>query len=145
MRAVLEGFSSALHHVVTRPTVGLALLVVMAVRFCFGLCTLVVLLLFQKYFTEDVGILRTGPTGIAEVLAVGAIGVFLGALVTAARSGASAAPATWSSCSVSRRVATLALGGQFTIDHHAGRDVRRRLHLPVQQDLHGLRGAGRLR
>ncbi len=83
LRAVLEGFGSALGHVVSRPTVGVAVLVVMAVRFCFGLCTLVVLLLFQKYFTENVGILRTGPTGIAELLAVGALGIFLGALVTA--------------------------------------------------------------
>ena len=81
--AVLEGLASGLHHVWQRPTVGLAILVVMVVRFCFGMCTLVVLLLFQKYFTEGFGILRTGATGIAEVLAVGAIGVFAGALVTA--------------------------------------------------------------
>ena len=66
-----------------RPTVGLAVLVVMTVRFCFGLCTMVVLLLFQKYFTEGTGLLRPGPTGIAEVLAVGALGVFGGAVVTA--------------------------------------------------------------
>lgn len=81
--AVLEGFTSALHHVWRRPTVGMAILVVMAIRFCFGLCTMVVLLLFQKYFTEDTWILRTGATGIAEVLAVGALGVFIGAVVTA--------------------------------------------------------------
>ena len=83
MRAVLQGFASGLHHVVQRPTVGLAVLVVMAVRFSFGLCTMVVLLLFQKYFTEGMWVLRPGPTGIAEVLAVGAIGVFGGAVVTA--------------------------------------------------------------
>ena len=81
--AVLEGLTSALRHVWQRPTVGLAILVVMAVRFCFGICTLVVLLLFQKHFTEGTGILATGATGIAEVLAVGAFGVFAGALVTA--------------------------------------------------------------
>ncbi len=81
--AVLEGLTSALHHVWQRPTVGLAILVVMAVRFCFGICTLVVLLLFQKYFTEGSGILATGTTGIAEVLAVAALGVFAGAVVTA--------------------------------------------------------------
>ncbi|MGS0688222.1 MFS transporter [Nakamurella sp. GG22] len=81
--AVLEGLTSALHHVWQRPTVGLAIVVVMVVRFCFGICTLVVLLLFQKYFTEGFGILATGATGIAEVLAVGALGVFAGALVTA--------------------------------------------------------------
>ena len=66
-----------------RPTVGAAILVVMAVRFCFGLCTLGVLLLFQKYFTESVWIFRTGAPGIAEVLAVGALGIFSGAVVTA--------------------------------------------------------------
>jgi MFS family permease len=81
--AVLEGLTSALHHVWKRPTVGLAILVVMAIRFCFGLCTMVVLLLFQKYFVQDSGFLRTGATGIAEVLAVGAIGVFTGAVFTA--------------------------------------------------------------
>ncbi|ACV81659.1 major facilitator superfamily MFS_1 [Nakamurella multipartita DSM 44233] len=83
MRAVLQGFASGLHHVIARPTVGLAVLVVMAVRFCFGLCTMVVLLLFQKHFTEGMWVLRPGPTGIAEVLAVGALGVFGGAVVTA--------------------------------------------------------------
>ncbi len=83
VRAVLQGFASGLHHVRQRPTVGLAVLVVMAVRFCFGMCTMVVLLLFQKYFTEGMGFLRPGPAGIAEVLAAGAIGVFSGAVVTA--------------------------------------------------------------
>jgi MFS family permease len=47
------------------------------------MCTLVVLLLFQKYFTESNGVFRTGAAGIAEVLAVGAIGIFSGAVVTA--------------------------------------------------------------
>lgn len=83
VRAVLQGFASGLHHVVQRPTVGLAVLVVMAVRFNFGMCTMVVLLLFQKYFTEPLWVLRPGPAGIAEVLAVGALGVFSGAVVTA--------------------------------------------------------------
>ena len=83
LKAVLQGLTSALHHVWQRPTVGIAVLVVMAVRFCFGMCTLVVLLLFQKHFTENMWLLRTGATGIAEVLAVGALGVFIGAVVTA--------------------------------------------------------------
>jgi MFS family permease len=83
LKAVLQGFASGLHHVLARPTVGLAVLVVMVVRFCFGLCTLIVLLLFQKHFTEGMWLLRTGASGIAEVLAVGAIGVFSGAVVTA--------------------------------------------------------------
>ncbi|MBC7671718.1 MAG: glycosyltransferase family 4 protein, partial [Polaromonas sp.] len=36
------------------------------------LCFLIVLLLFQKYFTHSSGLIRTGASGIAEVLAVGA-------------------------------------------------------------------------
>lgn len=83
LRAVLQGFSSGLRHIVQRPTVGLAVVVVMIVRFGFGLCTMVVLLLFQHYFTESQGVLRTGPSGIAEVLGFGALGVFLGAVITA--------------------------------------------------------------
>lgn len=83
LKAVLAGFWGGLSHILRRPTVGLAVLVVMAVRFCFGLSTMVVLLLYQKYFTESQGLLRAGPAGIAEVLAAGAAGVFLGAVMTA--------------------------------------------------------------
>lgn len=83
IKAVLQGFGAALHHVRQRPQVGLAIGVIMLVRFCFGMCTLVILLLFQHSFTESSGLLRTGLAGIAEVLAVGALGLFLGALITA--------------------------------------------------------------
>ena len=61
------------------------------------------------------GILRTGPTGIAEVLAVGAIGVFLGALVTA-RAVRRLGRTRWLvGLLCFAGVATLALGGQFTM------------------------------
>ncbi|MBM9468951.1 MFS transporter [Nakamurella leprariae] len=83
VRAVLDGFHSALKHVLQRPTVGTNILLIVLVRFCFGLCTLVVLLLFQHTFTTNSGIFRSGLAGIAEVLAVGAVGLFLGAVVTA--------------------------------------------------------------
>ena len=115
LRAVLQGFASGLHHVIARPTVGSAVLVVMAVRFNFGMCTMVVLLLFQKYFTEPLWILRPGPAGIAEVLAVGAIGVFSGAVVTAPvvrRLGRT----RWLVILLSvAAVAVLIFGSQFTI------------------------------
>jgi MFS family permease len=83
LKAVLEGFSSAVRHVRQRPQVAVNILLIMVVRFCFGLATLVVLLLFQHTFTENSGILRSGLAGIAEVLAVGAVGLFLGAVTTA--------------------------------------------------------------
>ena len=83
VRAILQGFTSALHHIRRRPTIGFAITVVMAVRFGFGLCTLIVLLLFRNYFTVSTPLLRTGATGIGEVLGVGAVGVLAGAVITA--------------------------------------------------------------
>ena len=42
----------------------------MAVGCGFGLCALLVLLLFRNYFTVSTSLLRTGVPGIGEVLAV---------------------------------------------------------------------------
>ena len=81
--AVLQGFAGGFHHIMARPTVRLAIGMVVLVRFCFGLSTLIVLLLFQHHFTEHVGVLRPGVQGIGEVLVVSAIGLFLGAVTTA--------------------------------------------------------------
>ncbi len=80
--AVLEGFAAGFHHAVRRPTVGLAISLVVVVRFAFGLATLLILLLYQHHFTESNGILLAGLNGIAEVLAAISIGLFLGAVVT---------------------------------------------------------------
>ncbi|GGL96828.1 MFS transporter [Nakamurella endophytica] len=83
LRAVLEGFAAGMRQLVRRPSAGLSVLMVVLVRFCFGLSTLVVLLLFQHHFTEHHGIFRSGIAGIAEVLGVSAVGLFLGAVATA--------------------------------------------------------------
>jgi MFS family permease len=80
--AVLEGFWAGFHHAVQRPTVGLAISLVVVVRFAFGLATLLILLLYQHHFTERHGILLAGLNGIAEVLAALSIGLFLGAVIT---------------------------------------------------------------
>lgn len=84
LRAVLEGFAAGLHHVTRRATVGVNIALVMLVRFCFGLATLSVLLLFRNYFTKSSGLLRGGIAGVGEVLAVSGFGLFLGAVVTSA-------------------------------------------------------------
>ena len=145
LKAVLQGFASGFHHVVQRPTVGLAVLVVMAVRFCFGLCILIVLLLFQKYFTESSGLIRTGPAGIAEVLAVGAAGVFVG------RGGHRADGPQARPHPVRRHPAQCRRRHRGRVRHPvhhvvgAGDDVHRRIHLPGQQGVHGFGGAGRFR
>lgn len=83
MLAVLQGFAGGFRHIMSRPTVRLAITVVVLVRFCFGLSTLIVLLLFQHHFTAHQGLLRPGVQGLGEVLAVSAVGLFLGAVTTA--------------------------------------------------------------
>ena len=82
--AVLEGFTAGLQHVIRRATVGVNIALVMVVRFCFGLATLSVLLLFRNYFTDSAGLLRGGIAGVGEVLAVSGFGLFMGAVVTSA-------------------------------------------------------------
>ncbi len=81
--AVLQGFAGGFRHIIARPTVRLAIGMVVLVRFCFGLSTLIVLLLFQHHFVDRVGVLRPGVQGIGEVLVVSAVGLFLGAVTTA--------------------------------------------------------------
>ena len=82
--AVLQGFAGGFHHLVQRPTVGLAVLLVGLVRFCFGLASLMVLLLFQHKFAGSGAHLGVGMDGIAAVLGVSAVGLLVGAVSTAA-------------------------------------------------------------
>ncbi len=80
--AILGGLSAGFHHMRARPRVVVAVTMVMLVRFCFGLATLLVLVLFQRHFTAH-GFFRAGPAGIVQVLGFGAAGVFVAALLTA--------------------------------------------------------------
>ena len=82
IRAVLAGFTSAVRHAVARPTVGVSVVLVVTVRFCFGMATLVILLLYQHHFTARVGLLVTGINGIGEVLAIISVGLLVGAVAT---------------------------------------------------------------
>lgn len=81
--AVLQGLAAGFRHIVQRPTVGINIAMVTLVRFCFGIATLVVLLLFRHYFTEPHGLLKAGAAGIGEVLGTAGLGLFLGAVLTA--------------------------------------------------------------
>lgn len=81
--AVLLGLTDGLKHAIHRPSVGLSIALVVTVRMAVGLCTLVVLLLFQYYFTEGWGPIRIGLAGVTEVVAVAGVGIFLGAVCTA--------------------------------------------------------------
>ncbi|SDO72717.1 Major Facilitator Superfamily protein [Nakamurella panacisegetis] len=81
--AVLEGFAAGFRQIIHRPTVGVSIAMVTLVRFCFGIATLVVLLLFRHRFTEHHGLLKAGAAGIGEVLGAAGFGLFLGAMLTA--------------------------------------------------------------
>jgi hypothetical protein len=81
-KAILGGLSAGFLHIRARPRVAVAVSMVMLVRFCFGLVTLLVLVLFQYHF-EAHGFFRAGPAGIVQVLGFGAAGVFVAALFTA--------------------------------------------------------------
>ena len=69
--AILGGLAAGFHHIRTRPRVAVAVGMVMLVRFCFGLVTLLVLVLFQTVFRAH-GFFRAGPAGIVQVLGFGA-------------------------------------------------------------------------
>ena len=83
LMAVLQGFAAGFRHIVHRPTVGVNIAMVAFVRFCFGMATLVVLLLFRHHFTEHHGLFKAGTAGIGEVLGTAGFGLFLGAVLTA--------------------------------------------------------------
>jgi MFS family permease len=83
IKAVLQGLGAGFYHAVQRRTVGLNILVVIVFRMGVGLSTLVVLLLFQHYFTHSHGMFRTGLAGVTEVVSVAGFGIFLGAVSTA--------------------------------------------------------------
>ncbi len=84
LRAVLAGLAGGFGHAVRRPMIGLAISVVVLVRFCFGVATLLILLLYQHHFTEPVGPLLPGLNGLAEVLAAISVGLLAGAVATPA-------------------------------------------------------------
>lgn len=82
LRAVLAGLSSGAGHAWRRPTVATGIALVVTVRFCFGMATLVIVLLYQHYFTEPVGPLMAGLAGVGEVLGAISLGLFAGAVAT---------------------------------------------------------------
>ncbi len=83
LATVARGLLAGAQHVRERPNAAYALLAMGAHRFCYGLSTIATLLLYRNYFTDS-GWLRAGLTGVGQVLAAGAVGVVLAAVVTPA-------------------------------------------------------------
>ena len=83
-RDVLHGMVAGARHVLEHPPTTVVLAVMAVHRLFYGLLTLMTLLLYRNTFTESTGLFRGGLAGLGEVLAAGATGSFLAAVVTPA-------------------------------------------------------------
>jgi hypothetical protein len=79
---VVAGMAAGARHVWARPPVAAALGVIGVHRLCYGVLTLMTLLLYRNTFTGSGGLFPGGLMGLAEVLAAGALGTLLAAVVT---------------------------------------------------------------
>ncbi|MBV8542287.1 MAG: MFS transporter [Pseudonocardiales bacterium] len=80
-RAVASGLRDGLAAVGRVPSVAAGLVALVAHRLSFGIVTLVALLCYRNSFTSH-GLLRAGLSGVCELLAVGAAGLLLAAVLT---------------------------------------------------------------
>ena len=69
-------------HAWERPPAAAALLAISLLRLCFGFLTLMTLLLYRNAFHRWGPLFPAGLPGLSEVLAAGAVGTFLAAVVT---------------------------------------------------------------
>jgi MFS family permease len=80
-RAVASGLRDGLAAAARVPSVAAGLVALVAHRLSFGIVTLVALLLYRNSFISH-GLLRAGLTGVCELLATGATGLLLAAVLT---------------------------------------------------------------
>lgn len=83
--AVARGLVAGARHVGERKPVLHALFMIGAHRFCYGVSTVCILLLYRNYFADS-GVFRAGLAGLGQVIAMVAIGSATAALVTPAAS-----------------------------------------------------------
>jgi MFS family permease len=81
-RAVAVGMVAGARHVRDRPPAAAALTAVGMHRLGFGVLTLMTLLLFRNTFPTGSGLVAGGLVGLGQVVAAGAVGALLGAVVT---------------------------------------------------------------
>jgi len=81
-RDVVVGMADGARHVWARPPARAALGVIGVHRLCYGVLTLMTLLLYRNTFRDSGGLFPGGLMGLGEVLAAGALGTFLAAVVT---------------------------------------------------------------
>lgn len=78
---VSRGLVAGFRHLRSRPLAGQALLLIAGQRLLYGLWTIMTVLLYRNAF-HDEGVLRSGLTGLGQVVAAGGVGLFAAALVT---------------------------------------------------------------
>jgi Major Facilitator Superfamily len=83
LRDVALGLVDGGRHIRQRPPILWGLVAIGAQRFCYGVSTICILLLYRNYFSSD-GFFRSGLTGIAQVVVAVALGGGLAALITPA-------------------------------------------------------------
>lgn len=79
--AIARGLRDGLAAAARAPSVAAGLVALAAHRLSFGIATLVTLLLYRYSFTSD-GLLKAGLAGIGQVIAAGAAGMLLAAVLT---------------------------------------------------------------
>ena len=80
--AVARGMVAGFRHVMALPRAAAALLAISLLRVCYGVLTLMTLLLYRNTFDSEGGIFTGGIVGLGEVVAAGALGTLLAAAVT---------------------------------------------------------------
>jgi MFS family permease len=83
LRVVAAGLVAGARHIRERKPALRALAMIGAQRFCYGIATICILLLYRNYF-HDHGFFRAGIAGLGQVIAMAAIGSGLAAVVTPA-------------------------------------------------------------
>lgn len=93
LRHVASGLTAAARHLRERPAAGLAIGVVMAARFCYGITTVAMVLLYRNYFNAPSDA-DAALTGLSTALLASSLGFFVAALVTPYAAGR-LGPPTW--------------------------------------------------
>jgi hypothetical protein len=84
VRGVARGMVAGARHVGALPRAAAALLAISLHRLCYGVLTLMTLLLYRNSFDSGGGFFPGGIVGLGEVVAAGAAGTLLAAVVTPA-------------------------------------------------------------
>lgn len=111
---VLRGLIAGARHVIERRPAGYALATMTVHRLCYGMTTIAAILLYRNYFQSD-GIFRAGLAGLSQMVALGAAGALLGAIITPAATRRFGKPLWITVLLVGAGIVEVALGVPYTM------------------------------